>query len=68
MTDIEDRAAESVWSGEDRIVSLEAEIHAETITREHNETAVEAVERVREAVKREVQAIQDELDVEARDE
>lgn len=67
MTDISDHQREQIYKGDRNKFDLDVDIDADVIDRDYSDTALNAVERVRQAVRREAQAIQDELDTEDTD-
>lgn len=62
MTEIREHQREQFYDGDRKLFSVDVDIDADA--NRDAETALEAVERIQNAVRREAQAIQDEMDTE----
>lgn len=62
MTTISDRTQTTIYGEDDREYRIEVDIEAQALYREQREDALEAVERVRQAVRDECDAIQEALE------
>lgn len=62
MTEINEHHGEQFYDGDRKVFDVSVDIEADA--NRNQETALDAVERIRNAVRKEAQAIQDELDTE----